>query len=160
MCIFSRVQCVYIHPCMSICCTLSAYICTHVHCKYIILLPYGILIIIHMCALMPPCVYTHISHVCICMHLSVLAYVIIYIYIYIFVCMCPHLAHTHTCTLPSVHLSAIAFTSHKCKCLCMHILPQTNGMQCPVSLPSLLSWGLTLKSRKAAQCLILHLKYF
>lgn len=137
MCIYSslhvhmlHIKCIYLYTCTLQIYNSSTIWDTHNH--------------THVCSHAPMCVHTHFS--CLYMYASLCTCICdyIYIYIYIFVCMCPHLAHTHTCTLPSVHLSAIAFTSHKCKCLCMHILPQTNGMQCPVSLPSLLSWGLTL----------------
>lgn len=134
------------HPCMSICCTLSPSF-VHMYAKNTLVLAIqNTHSHTHVCALMPPCVYTPIPHVCVHMHLSVLAYVI-YIYIYIFVYMCSHPAHTHVhsplYTCLRLHLPPISV--NVCACTSSH---KQMGHRVPVSSPSLLSLGLTLWSRR------------
>lgn len=92
-----------------------------------------------VCPHAPMCVHTHSS--CLCMYASLLLAYVIY------VCVCVYVSSscTYTCTLPSVHLSVIAFTSHKCN-VCAHTSSHKQmGLRVPVSLPSsLLSLDLTL----------------
>lgn len=48
--------------------------------------------------------------------------------------------YAYTCTLPSIHLSAVALISHKCEYVHTHITPQTNRKLCPCVFFSTQAW--------------------
>lgn len=148
-CTFARVCIrVDIHPCMLECRACTLCIWTHACRKHTLSLmiqsthkPYtGACTDAHMCI--------HICHMFLMfmhyIHLSVLPYDV-YIHPCVYVLI---LTSAYTCALSSVYLPAIALASHKCECMCMRAIPQTNVEPCPCVLPSPLSLSLTLWSRR------------